>query len=156
MGKREFSRMIDILTFIATEESPAESSRSEVLFYHMTCFCSSAQWSSNPLHCLAPKGRSFWEILRQGAQAGIWWLYGPNPGLWSMKPAPSEVKRLNTLTVKKIPAFLLLSIPPSSLSLTPFLPFFLPSRIFTEHLLWARHCAKEWKDISEQKKSPYS
>ena len=51
--------MIDILTFIATGESPAESSRSEVLFYHMTSFCSSAQWSSNPLPLPGTKGEEF-------------------------------------------------------------------------------------------------
>ena len=67
MGKREFSRMIDILTFIATEESPAESSRSEVLFYHMTCFCSSAQWSSNPLPLPESKGK---ELLRNSKARG--------------------------------------------------------------------------------------
>lgn len=67
MGKREFSRMIDILTFIATEESPAESSRSEVLFYHMTCFCSSAQWSSNPLPLPGSKGK---KLLRNSKARG--------------------------------------------------------------------------------------
>ena len=53
--------------FIATGESPAESSRDEVLFHHMTCFCSSAQWSSNPLPLPGTKGE---ELLRNSKARG--------------------------------------------------------------------------------------
>ena len=140
--------MIDILTFIATGESPAESSRSEVLFYHMTSFCSSAQWSSNPLPLPGTKGEEFLRNSKaRGSSRDLATLWAK---FW---PLVHEASFVRSEEIEHPHSGKDLCLPPS-LSLTPFLPFFLPSRIFTEHLLWARHCAKEWKDISEQKKVP--
>lgn len=132
MGKREFSRMIDILTFIATEESPAESSRSEVLFYHMTCFCSSAQWSSNPLPLPGSKGE---ELLRNSKARGssrdlatLWAKFWPLVHEASSFRS-EEIEHPHSEKDPCLPlfsAFLLLSIPPS-FSLAHSLPSILSS-----------------------------
>lgn len=126
MGKREIFRMIDILTFIATGESPAESSRSEVLFYHMTCFCSSAQWSSNPLPLPGTKGE---ELLRnfkaRGSSRDLVTLWAK---LWPLVHEASSIRseEIEHPHSEKDPCLPLLSIPPS-FSLTHSLPSILSS-----------------------------